>query len=91
MAYTDSDNAQRVESGSPDQEERQEQRERQARSQDASDGRLWGPESAVGRVANGVPNRAHRLRGLGNAIVPQVAEMIFRAINEIESTDGEGQ
>ena len=36
----------------------------------------WAVEPAVGRVANGVSNRVDRLRGLGNAIVPQVAEYI---------------
>ena len=41
----------------------------------------WRVEPDVGRVAHGVPARVDRLRGLGNAIVPQVAEVIFRAIN----------
>lgn len=41
---------------------------------------LWCPEPELGRVAYGVPNRAHRLRALGNAIVPQVAEVILKAI-----------
>jgi DNA (cytosine-5)-methyltransferase 1 len=40
----------------------------------------WIPEPAVGRVANGVPNRAHRLKQLGNAVVPQVVEVIGLAI-----------
>jgi DNA (cytosine-5)-methyltransferase 1 len=34
----------------------------------------WDAEPGMGRVVDGLPNRAHRLRGLGNAIVPQVAE-----------------
>ena len=40
----------------------------------------WLVEPNVGRVANGIPGRAHRLRGLGNAIVPKIAEEIGRAI-----------
>ena len=42
--------------------------------------RKWAPEPRVGRVANGVPNRTHRLRGLGNAIVPQVAAELLRVM-----------
>jgi len=43
----------------------------------------WETEPAVGRVANGVSNRVDRLRGLGNAVVPQVAEWIGRRIMEV--------
>jgi DNA (cytosine-5)-methyltransferase 1 len=43
-------------------------------------GDAWSVEPAVGRVANGVPARVDRLRGLGNAVVPQVAEFIGRQI-----------
>ena len=42
----------------------------------------WNPDTDVCRVAYGIPNRVHRLRGLGNAIVSQVAEEIIRAIPE---------
>ena len=42
----------------------------------------WESEPSVGRVANGVPSRVDRLRGLGNAVVPQVAEWVGRRIME---------
>jgi DNA (cytosine-5)-methyltransferase 1 len=40
----------------------------------------WAIEPDVGRVAHGIPRRVDRLRGLGNAVVPQVAEAIGRMI-----------
>jgi len=40
----------------------------------------WSVEPNVGRVANGVSGRVHRLRGLGNSIVPQIVEEIGYAI-----------
>ena len=44
----------------------------------------WKPEPDVGRVANGVPRRSHRLKQLGNAVVPQVVEQIAKSIWNIE-------
>ena len=40
----------------------------------------WAVEPDVGRVAHGVPSRVDRLYGLGNAVVPQVAEHVGRQI-----------
>jgi site-specific DNA-cytosine methylase len=44
----------------------------------------WRVEPDVGRVAHGVPSRLDRLATLGNAVVPQVAELIGRQIIEAE-------
>ena len=40
----------------------------------------WVTEPDVGRVAHGVPKRVDRLKCLGNAVVPQVAEFIGREL-----------
>ena len=40
----------------------------------------WAVEPGMGRVADGVPARVDRLRALGNAVVPDVAEMIAQAL-----------
>ena len=40
----------------------------------------WQVEPDIRRVANGVPARVDRLRGLGNAVVPQVAETVGRIV-----------
>jgi DNA (cytosine-5)-methyltransferase 1 len=43
---------------------------------------IWQTEPAVGRMADGIPARVDRLRGLGNAVVPQLAELIGILISE---------
>jgi DNA (cytosine-5)-methyltransferase 1 len=48
----------------------------------------WSAEPAVGRVADGVPHRVDRLAGLGNALVPQIAEWIGRRILDFERAAG---
>ena len=47
-------------------------------------GSIWRIEPDVGRVANGVPRRVDRLKALGNAVVPQIPEIIGYAILEAE-------
>jgi len=43
-------------------------------------GDFWIVEPNVGRVAHGISGRVYRLKGLGNSIVPQIAEEIGKAI-----------
>jgi len=47
----------------------------------------WQSEPDVGRVAHGVPGRVHRLKALGNSIVPKIAEEIGKAIMKAEADD----
>jgi DNA (cytosine-5)-methyltransferase 1 len=47
---------------------------------DASYETWWAVEPDVGRVAHGIPARVDRLTGLGNAVVPQVAEYVGRMV-----------
>jgi len=41
---------------------------------------MWAEEPDIPRVARGVPHRVARLRALGNAVVPQVVEILGRRI-----------
>lgn len=65
----------------PGQEHELREGERETSSRRSSG---WAVEPAVRRVAYGVPNRVDRIRGLGNAIVPQIAERIGLTIRMIE-------
>ena len=49
-------------------------------------GATWQAEPSVGRVADGISSRVDRIKGLGNAIVPQVVAPIMAAIKQIEET-----
>jgi len=44
--------------------------------------RKWKSEPRVGRLADGVSGRVDRLRGLGNAVVPQVAEYVALCVRQ---------
>lgn len=55
---------------------------RWGQSQEIADGRCWAAEPDVGRVAHGIPARVDRLKCLGNAVVPQQAYPIFKALME---------
>ena len=47
----------------------------------------WSTEPELGRLAHGIPSRVDRLRCLGNAVVPQIVELIGRAIIEHAGAD----
>lgn len=78
----------RIQNEKPDEKRRQKSSERQLGK--CCNGRgwngdvFWATEPSVGRVAHGVSRRVDRLKALGNAVVPQIPEMIGRAILEIE-------
>jgi DNA (cytosine-5)-methyltransferase 1 len=80
MADTDSQRPQGRQTFGDSQGVREGSDEQFKRCFDSSSSTVWEPEPGVGRVAHGVPNRVDRLRGLGNAVVPQVAELIGRMI-----------
>lgn len=45
------------------------------------------PTPRICRGDDGISDRSHRLRALGNAVVPQIPELIGRAIMEIENNE----
>ena len=46
--------------------------------------RIWQAEPCVGRVADGVPNRVDRIKGLGNAVVPQLIQAIGNLVMQAD-------
>ena len=49
---------------------------------------FWATEPDVGRVAHGLPSRVDRLRGLGNAVVPQLVHNLFEIIKQVDNNNG---
>jgi DNA (cytosine-5)-methyltransferase 1 len=56
--------------------------QRSARRSRSCGGKQWTTEPGMGRLADGVPDRVDRIRGLGNAVVPQVAEFVAECVRE---------
>jgi DNA (cytosine-5)-methyltransferase 1 len=81
VANTESEQSHSNDNG---QEQREISQQEQIELGGRSGGTLWPSnwefEPDVGRVAHGIPGRVHRLKGLGNSIVPQIAEEIGYAI-----------
>ena len=86
MAYTDNEGSQRRLSGGQSEGWQGELgysgRSSSAHRQPEKD--FWAVEPNVGRVAHGIPRRVDRLKGLGNAIVPQIAQKIGETILKLE-------
>ena len=85
VAYTDDSGLQgRVSNRKPNSEGRQKSGDgcstKRSFGWEGSGDYIWTVEPDVGRVADGVPKRIHRLKALGNAVVPQVAKQIGEMI-----------
>ena len=87
MAYATDAGLQRRTLGGDLESEGQIAIEQSSRFGDLRRGREWSVEPRVGRVANGIPNRVDRIKGLGNAVVPQliqaIGELVLAADKEI--------
>ena len=85
VAYSNSAGLQGRQNARDTSQGRAQRNKQSARRSERPDGQNWLPEPAVGRVANGIPRRVDRLKGLGNAIVPQIAMQIgltIKAVND---------
>ena len=82
----DVSNAMQFESQGSSQEQvlRQRDLQRQLRRSRENFGGQWSVEPDVGRVAHGIPSRVDRIKCLGNAVVPQVAQFIGERITGCE-------
>ena len=74
MADTESGNVRRRDSF------KVERQRKESGESGCTDGGSWALEPRVGRVVDGLPHRMDRIRGLGNAIIPQIAYRIMMAI-----------
>ena len=80
LANTNSERLERLGQSSSQFNETSSSTSRSEERQGQVDQGWWSVEPNVGRVAHGVSGRVHRLKALGNSIVPQIAEEIGKAI-----------
>ncbi len=66
-----------------DREKRNQSKNRQGSGSEQNN--WWNIEPDVGRVAHGIPDRTHRLRALGNSVVPHIPYYLAQSI--LESID----
>ena len=74
-------NSESIGSRKPTEQEGRESFE--GRGEEESTRSWWHTEPDVGRVADGIPDRTHRLKALGNAVVPQIPYYIAKSILEV--------
>ncbi len=82
LEYVSNTNEEGLQGG---QETRDSKESRQNREQQLTRQGWWSAEPKLGRVANGIPNRVDRIKCLGNAVVPQLAEVFAKAIKEVNT------
>lgn len=75
----------RVQAGIPEKEQQQKRKSKKSNNRNNrldgwSGNSIWSIEPGVGRMADGIPGRVDRIKSLGNSVVPQIPEIIGRAI-----------
>ena len=50
--------------------------------------RGWTTEPGICRTSHGIPNRVDRIKGLGNAVVPQLVYNLFEIIKQVDNNNG---
>lgn len=87
-SYGERQSGQGVHGGRVSKEENQRRKANRTFSGGKGKENHWYIEPDVGRVANGVPRRMDRLKCLGNAVVPQVAEVVAKILlTKLEEMD----
>ena len=49
--------------------------------------RGWATESSICRTSHGISNRVDRIKGLGNAVVPQLVHNLFEIIKQVDNNN----